>query len=65
MSTKSIHLNGSEPHTHVKPSPWSTRTRVFLATLGLLAFAYVLWQLFRAEPPLPIPDTPVLPLPAP
>lgn len=65
MSTKSIHFNSSEPHIPAKPGPWSSRTRVFLATLGLLAFAYVTSQLLRAEPPVPIPDTPILPVPAP
>jgi len=65
MSTKSIHLDGSEPSTPSKPSPWSTRTRVFLGTLGLLASVYVLWHLVRPEPALPTPETPILHLPAP
>jgi hypothetical protein len=65
MSTKSIHIGRSELHTPQNHAPWSTRIRVILITLFLLAIGYVLWQILRAEPPIPIPDTPILPLPAP
>jgi hypothetical protein len=66
MSTKSIHLGDSQsPRTRPNPPPWSVRTRAILATLVLLAVAYVLWHLFRSEPPVPIPDTPIVPIPAP
>jgi hypothetical protein len=70
MSTKSIRVDRpeshtSEPHTPPNHTRWSTRVRVILATLALLATGYVVWQIFRAEPPIPIPDTPILPVPAP
>jgi hypothetical protein len=65
MSTKSIHIGRPEPHWPRNHVPWSTRMRVMLVTLVLLGSGYTLWHILRAEPPIPIPDTPILPVPAP
>jgi cell division septal protein FtsQ len=64
MSAKSIHIGRSEPHMPQNHALRSSRIRVILLTLFLLGTGYVLWQLLAAEPPLPIPDTPIVPLPA-
>jgi hypothetical protein len=65
MSTKSMHLGRPEQRTRENHIPWSKRMQVILATLVLLGATYAVWQIFRAEPPVPIPDTPILPMPSP